>query len=181
MTLVSLHSLNILSHGRMATFLASVMIMCFWDVAGYANLTKRLIYGCTWLFICLLILWTIVTGWETTRHTVLFASPRRFFAKLFGRGSAKNECKNEPGEDEDGEDARSVKSVRAARAVTAVETAYAKSWRNRLRKMAEKPRRLTRSMTMDTVFFGRKGSRSSTLTPAYSPPVKVEKESHQPC
>lgn len=158
------------------------MILCFWDVAGYANLTKRLIYGGAWLFVCLLILWTIITGWETTRRLRVFAGTRRFFARLFRRGGAENAEKAPEDDDYYDDEKRSIRSVRAARAVTAVETASGKSWRNRLRRMAEKPRRFTRSMTMDTVFFGRKGSRSSTLGPAHSTlPIKVEQEAQQPC
>lgn len=152
----------------MVTFLAAVMIMCFWDVAGYANLTKRLIYGCTWLFISLLILWTIITGWETTRHRKVFS----IFTRLFRRwGGAKN-GEDSPEEDEyedENADGQSIRSIRAARAVTAVKGANGKTWRNRLKKMAEKPRKFTRSMTMDTVHYfnsRRRSTRQSTLTPS---------------
>ncbi|KAI5121417.1 hypothetical protein M0805_003189 [Coniferiporia weirii] len=50
----------------MTTFFASVVIVCFLNVNDTATTFARVIYGVVWMFVVVLILWTIFTGLETT-------------------------------------------------------------------------------------------------------------------
>lgn len=145
----------------MVAFLAATMTMCFYDVSGWATLSKRLIYGGTWLFICLLILWTIIIGWEMKHHRIAFPKLRRFLRScvtkpIWGKAAKQDEEEGEGEED----NRRSAMDIHAARTTLAAQTATQKSWRMRLQKMADKPRRLTRSMTILSTFH-----RKSTSMP----------------
>ncbi|KAI5116482.1 hypothetical protein M0805_009051 [Coniferiporia weirii] len=50
----------------MTAFFASVVIVCFSNVNNTATTPARMVYGSVWLFVALLILWTVLTGLETT-------------------------------------------------------------------------------------------------------------------
>ncbi|KAL5482524.1 hypothetical protein ACEPAI_9118 [Sanghuangporus weigelae] len=52
----------------MVTFLTSIAIACFFGIDGWPNTLVKMIYAVSWLFIIPLILWTVITGWETNNH-----------------------------------------------------------------------------------------------------------------
>ena len=52
----------------MVTFLTSIAISCFFSVDGIPNTLERIIYAVAWLCAIPLILWTVLTGWETNNH-----------------------------------------------------------------------------------------------------------------
>ena len=151
---------------RMVAFLAAIMTMCFYDVSGWATLSKRLIYGSTWLFICFLILWTIIIGWEMKHHRIAFRKLRRLLRSCTTKSTLRKAAKqDEEGGDEEEDNRQSAMDIHAARTTMAVQTATQKSWRMRLQKMADKRRQLTRSMTLTSMFH-----RRSTSVPL-PPPV----------
>src|SRR4051794_18601485 len=49
----------------MVTFLAAIAFICF----GTRDLFQRIILATVWLFIAVLITWTIYTGWEASHPT----------------------------------------------------------------------------------------------------------------
>lgn len=57
------------SYYSMVTFLTSIAIACFFGIDGWPNTLVKLIYALSWFFVIPLILWTVITGWETTSHT----------------------------------------------------------------------------------------------------------------
>lgn len=129
----------------MATFLASFAIICFFSVNGSATTLTRILYGVIWLFVIVLILWTILTGWDralstTWRAVVLKWVQRNLFT--FKRSTNKVDFESGMGTEESMEletaETRSVHTVRSR--LTASSTAGA-TWHKRVRKLAEKPKR----------------------------------------
>ena len=116
----------------MVTFFGAAMVLCFYNIGGWASPLKQLIYGCTWLFVCVLIFWTVITGWETKHHRVAF----------FGRSYDENDAQS------------TADKHRSARAATAVQHSSEKLWHRRLKKYAsEASRKLTsRGMTLQGIF-----------------------------
>ncbi|KAH8114381.1 hypothetical protein DFH11DRAFT_210933 [Phellopilus nigrolimitatus] len=71
----------------MATFLTSVAMLCFLNVDDTTSILARASYGCGWIVIVVLILWTVLTGWETTNNLHWRDSvPRLFRRKLEALG-----------------------------------------------------------------------------------------------
>ncbi|THH05891.1 hypothetical protein EW145_g4467 [Phellinidium pouzarii] len=137
----------------MLTFLGSVAIVCFYDVNDTATILTRMLYGVAWLFVLLLICWTVLTGWETTSH-VNWRSllPNFVFHPQAAWKDWRNGGKDEEGSDQEGAnsdtetedknlDTRSVMSVRSSRLRTTVSMANRRKWRSRLRRLAETPKR----------------------------------------
>ncbi|EJC97873.1 uncharacterized protein FOMMEDRAFT_143412 [Fomitiporia mediterranea MF3/22] len=50
------------------TFLTSIAIACFFRVDGTPDIAAQMIYAVSWLFAIPLILWTVLTGWETNNQ-----------------------------------------------------------------------------------------------------------------
>lgn len=158
----------------MVAFLVAIMTMCFYNVEGWANLTTRLTYGCTWLFVCLLILWTAITGWETKHHRAVFPRLRNFLrfvrAKVTGKDAPQVLEEQATEFDE---------SVRNTRMTTVAQNPSRKAWRERLQKMAEKPRRFTsRGMTLVSGLSRRTRSLNTPRSP--QPSHTIEGRLRQP-
>ncbi|EJC99259.1 uncharacterized protein FOMMEDRAFT_148782 [Fomitiporia mediterranea MF3/22] len=139
----------------MATFLAAVAIICFYNFNGSASFLSRIIYGVIWLFISLFILWTIVTGWEK-RHNVNWRSliPSWCYSRFrFHQSEGKDGGAGKVGDEESGtgtgetelelEDVIDVRSVRSKRSVrsrftttSTIASSINKTWRSRVRRLA---------------------------------------------
>ncbi|EJC97875.1 uncharacterized protein FOMMEDRAFT_171285 [Fomitiporia mediterranea MF3/22] len=50
------------------TFLTSIAIACFFRVNGTPDIVEQMIYAVSWFFAIPLILWTVLTGWETNNQ-----------------------------------------------------------------------------------------------------------------
>ncbi|KAH8113921.1 hypothetical protein DFH11DRAFT_1544659 [Phellopilus nigrolimitatus] len=122
----------------MVTFLASVAIVCFFNVDGTASIFTRALYGCVWMFIVVLILWTVLTGWETTNKVNW-----RSLVPPFMRRKKRTDDGTDAGSDEDGENV-DAQSVRSSRTRMTASTATLRTWRPRMHKFVEvSKRRLT--------------------------------------
>lgn len=145
----------------MVTFLAAIMIMCFYVVDSWAKLATRLIYGCTWLLVYLLILWISITERETKNRRVVLSKLRQLFqyvrAKLTGNSGIPNSS-------EKYDDPQHIGHVGHALTTTVAQNANrGMPWRLRVQRLAQHSRRFaSRGMTLITSRLS-EGPRSSTL------------------
>ncbi|KAI5120087.1 hypothetical protein M0805_001243 [Coniferiporia weirii] len=129
----------------MITFLTAVAIMCFYDADGNSTLVTRLIYGVPWVFVVLLISWTVLTGWETTqrvnwRSLIPSFDAREAWRRWRKRDSGEEEVADESDGGLELEDIDS-RSIRSSHSVRSNITVTGRKWRSRVRKLTEGPRR----------------------------------------
>ncbi|KAI5121416.1 hypothetical protein M0805_003188 [Coniferiporia weirii] len=109
----------------MTAFFVSVVIVCFLNVNDTATTFARVVYGSVWMFVVVLILWTIFTGLETTTSI----SWRDFNLPLWRKadsGAGSDAGENEKVEARDS-DARSQHSSRGSTLTSATRQTH--SWR----------------------------------------------------